>query len=484
MSAQFAPERGAEVETLRVPPHAIDAEQAVLGGLMLAPDYLPKVADWLREEDFYRKDHRLIFRAITALIDRKAPVDPVMMAEWFEANGLAEHIGGPGYLYDLSNNTPSAANLVAYAEIVVERARQRALIDTGMQLADGAYQPGADSQQLVAEAMHGLSQMQASKLRAGLEPAKLGLKRMHAQLLQRYQQGPGLLGQPWPWEALNTCTKGLRDGVLYVVGARPSMGKSIFGLQAATHTALQGHRTALFSVEMTSDECMARATACIGQIPFDWVESPAQQTPDAETYWARLTHAMEQLHGAPLLVDETPGVSIDQLMARARRAHLQSPLRLIVIDHMHDMALDPKRETRHEYGRIAQGAKTLAKELRCPVVLLAQLNRAVASRNDKRPTMTDLRESGEIEQKADVILFLHREDYYHSDTHLRGVVEVIPAKGRNIRTGQTIHLENTFSEMRMQDWIGPLPAAPEPETHRPARGFRARSSKPTFGGND
>lgn len=473
MSAQFDLDRvPADVAVLAIPPHAIDAEQAVIGGLMLAPAALAKISDWLAEDDFYRKDHRLIYRAIVALVARNTPCDPVTLGEWFAVNDLSELIGGPEYLIELSNATPSAANIVAYAEIVAEKSRLRAVIDTGARLVSSAMERGADSQQILATTTHELAQMQASKLRGGLESARIGMKRMQAELMARYQRGPGLIGAPWPWKELNDCTKGLRDGVLYVVGARPSMGKSIFGLQAAVFNALRGANTAFFSVEMGADECMSRAVACVGEIPHEWVENPAKEEREAEFYWSRLTDAMERITDAPLLIDETPGISIAQLMARARRAHLQKPLRLIVVDHMHDMAIDPK-QARHDYGQIAQGAKTLAKEMRCPVILLAQLNRSLAARADKRPTMTDLRESGEIEQKADVILFLHREDYFEPDSHLKGMVEVIPAKGRNIRTGKAIALQNTFGEMRMQDWIGDWPAQPQQAPTGQRRAFRA-----------
>ena len=453
MNAMLAERTPADVEALRVPPQAIDAEQAVLGGLMLAPQTLPKVADWLTESDFYRKDHRAIYRAITALIARGSPVDAVTLGDWFEANGLAELIGGPAYLYDLTAATASAANLVAYAEIVVERSRCRTLIDEGSKLVETAWKPGTDPQYAIAETMHALSQLQASKLRGGLESIKPAMQRMHDELKARYQRGPGLLGEPWPWKELNDVTKGLRDGVLYVVGARPSMGKSIFALQTAIFNAMRGNNTAFFSVEMGAEECMARAVACVGMLPHDWVENPAKEDSDAEWNWSRLARATEQILQAPLLIDETPGLTVEQLMARCRRAHLQKPLRLIVVDHMHDMGLDAKREQRHEYGRIAQAAKTLAKELGCPVILLAQLNRKNVG---NRPSLTDLRESGEIEQKADVVLFLHREDYYNP-LQMKGAVEVIPAKGRNLRVGQSIYLQNTFSEMRMQDWIGDRP---------------------------
>lgn len=475
MSAQFADDRiPAALSELRVPPHAIDAEQAVLGGLMLDPQALPKISDWMTEQDFYRADHRMIYRAIKALIGRGSPVDAVTMGDWIEAQGLVEIVGGRGYMIELSDATASAANLVAYAEIVVEKSRLRAAISAGTKLAEAAWSRGADSQQVIATAAHDLSQMQASKLRGGLEPAVVGMRRMQAELMERYQRGPALLGQPWPWDALNQVTKGLRDGELYVIGARPNMGKSIFALQAALHVALAGNRVAYFSVEMTADQCMSRAVACVGEIAHDWVENPAQDDIDAEFWWSRLNAATSRIIESPLLIDETPAITIDQMMARSRREHLKKPIRLIVADHMHDMQLDHDREVRHEYGRITQGAKTLAKEFKCPVILLAQLNRASANRSDKRPTMTDLRESGEIEQKADVILFLHREDYYDQGTHLKGLVEVLVAKGRNIRTGNTVDLRNVFSEMRLDNWEGPRPAPSTSDYKpKPKRGFPA-----------
>lgn len=475
MSVQFTSDRNpSNVEMLRTPPHAIDAEQAVLGGLMLDPASLPKIADWIAEKDFYRADHRLIYRAIVALIGRESPVDAVTMGDWFQSNDMAEMIGGSSYLLDLTDATASAANLVAYAEIVVEKSRLRSVIEAGTKLTEAAWSRGADSQQIIADASHDLSQMQASKMRGGLEPAVVGMRRMQAELMDRYNRGPALLGLPWPWSKLNEATKGLRDGELYVIGARPNMGKSVFALQAALHVAMTGERAALFSVEMTADQCMGRAVACVGEIAHDWVENPGQEDPDAEFWWSRLNRATASIIESPLLIDETPAITIDQLMARARREHMKKPLRLIVVDHMHDMQLDPAREVRHEYGRIAQGAKTLAKEFKCPVVLLAQLNRASAHRTDKRPTMTDLRESGEIEQKADVILFLHREDYYDQNTHLKGLVEVIVAKGRSIRTGGTIDLRNVFSEMRMESWEGPRPVPSESDYKpKPKRGFTA-----------
>lgn len=450
---------------LREPPKAIEAEQAVLGGLMIAPESLAQVGDWLRAEDFFVADHQRIFECLTTMASRGEPIDALTMLEWIEGQRI-ELDRGPGYPIEVANATPSAANVVAYAEIVVEKARLRYAIDRGRSMAAAAWEKGAESARVIAEAVHDLSLAQASRQRGGLQPAKAAAKQLYAEITQRYQAGPGLLGLPTPWHDVNDATKGLRDGVLYVIGARPSMGKSIFGENLASFTALRGDRAAIFSVEMTAAELMSRATASRGRIAHTWVEQPDDKHPDSELYWPRLTQAITALAEAPLLIDEQPSLRIDQIMARARRAHLQAPLRLIVIDHLHDLDVGTGDKVRHEIGRAVQGAKTLAKELRCPVVLLAQLNRGVTSRGDKRPTLADLRESGEIEQKADVVLFLHREDYYSGDTHLKGVVELIPAKGRNIRLGQTIHLANRFDEMRLDDFEGVLPEPPPTrETH-------------------
>ncbi|MDF4024111.1 replicative DNA helicase [Luteibacter sp. PPL201] len=444
-------------DTLRVPPHSTESEQAVLGGLMLDPDALPRVADWLKADDFYRADHRWLFMAIVGLRERKSPCDAITLGEWFEANGLSDAVDRV-YLLELASTTPSAANIVAYAEIVVERARLRQTLDVATRMLEACWRPGASSEAIIGHAAHELAAIQVSRLRGGLTPIKPAMSRLFDQMQGRYEEAEKagkdarpLLGMPWPWRDMNRVTKGLRDGVLYVVGARPNMGKTVFGLQAAIFNALRGEHVAVFSVEMSTDECMARAVAATGMIPHDWVDNPTPYDDDAETHWSRLSDAAGQLIGSTLLVDDTPSITIDQLMARARRAHRQKPIRLIVVDHIHDMGVDEKRELRREYGRIVQGAKTLAKELNCPVILMAQLNRLAGQRKDPRPVMSDLRESGEIEQKADVILFLHRDDYYDKNSKRRGIVDVILAKGRNIKTGENVELVNCFEQMRLKD---------------------------------
>jgi replicative DNA helicase len=442
----------------RIPPHSIDSEQAVLGGLMLDERALPRIADWLKEENFYRKDHRLIFRAISQLLSAGKPTDAVTMGEYFEDNNLTELVGGSSYVIQLANSTPSAANIVAYAEIVREKSILRSLIDIGTTLAEDAFGKGQSSTDLVATASQQLNGITSTTSRGGLLSVKTVLKTQYAEMMERYQSKALLLGIETPWLGINKLTKGLRNAALYIVGGRPNMGKSIMGGQIAVHAALRGNRVGWFSVEMTAQECMNRAIAAHGDIPFDWVEQPNDDARDSEIYWGRYTSIYEQLINSRLLIDATPGLRIEQMLARVRREQQRAPFDLIVLDHMHDMDTDTKQEYRRELGRITQGCKTVAKDFNCPFVLLAQLKR---TENKAKPTLSDLRESGEIEQKADVVFFVHRPDYYDKETHLKGLVEIIPAKGRNIRVGESIFLSNNSGHMRFDDFEGSLPQAPQ-----------------------
>lgn len=446
-------------DNFRVPPHDIEAERYVLGAMMLAPHRIPDIAGWLQPDDFYLRQHRALYRAVLALSDRKVHCDAVTVTDWFESNGLLAELPDRSYIIDLSNETGSAANLVAYAEIVQERARLRAVIEVATRAAEMAWSGTSAARDIVATTTHELGQMRIEDHHQGLQPAKPILERLFKQRVERIAAGPGtgLLGMPTPWADLNKALRGLRDGNVYIIAGRPSMGKSVMGVQLSAFAAARGESTALFTVEMTAEECMTRAIACVGEIAHEWVDDPFAEVADdmVELYESRQTNAYATLLQSKLQVDATPGLTVGQWVARARRAHRREPLRLIVLDHMHDMEIDQDK-ARFEYGRIVQAGKTLAKECNCPVVILGQLNRANMSRQNKRPSMADLRESGEIEQKADVIILLHREDYYDKETSLKGSVEAIIAKGRNIRC-QTIYLENRFGEMRLDDWIGPYP---------------------------
>lgn len=447
------------IEQLRVPPQSIEAEQAVLGGAMIAPQAWPQVSDLLNEADFYRRDHQMIWRAMKALAQRNRPFDAVTLGEFFEARGLSEYVAGGAYLVELASTTPSAANIVAYAEIVADKAQLRRMIEVGTSLVNDGFSPaGRNSADILADMQAKLVELQPAQ-RGGLRRVSESLNGWYSRYTERFDNGNQLTGLPTPWAQINEITHGLQPATLYLIAGRPSMGKSVMGLNQAQMTALRGKTVAFFSLEMSEDDCHDRNIAALARVPHDWIVSPNS----GANHDPAVSEALCQMREAPLYIDDMPAITVRQFEARARRMHQRNPIDLLVIDHIHDFKIDPKL-ARFEYGAIAQAAKNLGKEWNIPVVALAQLNRNTADRKgDKRPTLSDLRESGELEQKADVVILIHREDYYDTPdntTHLQGVVEVHIAKGRNIRSGARVYLRNSFDQMRLDDWEGSLPKAP------------------------
>lgn len=467
MSAQL---RHDERETFRPVPQSVEAEQAVVGGLMLSPESLEKVSDWLKPGDFYRADHALIYRAILEMAGATPPkpFDAVTLGEWFEAQGMADQVAGGSYLIELASTTPSAANIVAYAEIVRDKSVLRAGIEAGTALVNACFRPdGRDTPVILAEASQRITQLSGDPKAGGLVQASSTLGDWFDDLQARYAQGSNVTGLPYPWKDVNDVTHGLQPGELTIIAARPSMGKSVMGLNLALFAAMRGTNTAFFSLEMTNRQVNRRNIASLVNVPHDWLLAPSNdyKTPSGESdpdlWWTKVTDAIKQLKAASLLVDESAGLTTEQFIARARRAHRQKPIELLVLDHLHDMAFPGKQEMRHEVGHAVAAGKKLAKEFNCPVVMLAQLNRGLESRADKRPVMADLRESGDIEQKADVIWFLYREDYYHrNESNYVPVndVELILGKGRDLRSSRPIILQNRFDTMRLADWEGERPA--------------------------
>lgn len=458
-----------ESEPLRVPPQAVEAEQAVLGALMLANDALPKVADWLTPEDFYRRDHGLIYRAICEQAEARKPFDAVTLGDWFEAQGLSDQVAGGGYLIELASAAFSAANLVAYAEIVREKAVLRKLIEIGTEIVNDGFQPnGKGTDEIVADASRALVELKGNPRAGGLLPASAGLNDWFEDLQRRYEGGGAMTGLPYPWAEVNRVTHGLQDGELTIIAGRPSMGKSIAGLNLALMNALRGVNVAYVSLEMTTRQVNRRCISSLASVPHDWLLAPDREQ---ESYWPLVSDAVRQMKAASLLVDDSSGLTAVQIAARLRRAHMRKPLQLIVLDHMHDVRLPGKRDARFEVGDIAGMGKDLAKEFGCPAVWLAQLNRGLENRADKRPTMADLRESGEIEQKADVIWFLYREDYYQRNTpgwQRQNAVELILGKGRDLNVEDAnVTLRAEFDCMRMSDWDvarhGPIPDRVKPK---------------------
>lgn len=443
------------VAHLRVPPQSIDSEQSLIGSVMLAgSDAYHRVATMVEERDFYRRDHQLIWRALGHMIEKKRPIDAVTVGEWFESQGLGDVVEGGAYLVYLSSTTPSAANIRAYAEIVADKALRRRMIEFGTGVVNAGFEPTGDTSDLLADAQQSVIALAPTQT-GGLKRSSDGLTDWFNDLVRRSEVEGRVTGLPTPWAEVNKRTHGLQKGELTIIAARPSMGKSIMALNLALFSAMRGKRTAFFSLEMNMRQLNRRCISSLHQIPHDWLLAPDHDN----DYWPRVANAVSDMKQANLYVDDTADLTAAQLLARARSQHLKEPIELLVVDHIHDFKINAK-EARFEYGRVAQAAKTLAKEFDCPVVAVAQLNRELGKRQDKRPVMSDLRESGELEQKGDLILFLHREDYYDKNSYMRGVVELIVAKGRDIETGENIVLRNDYAHMALRDWEGAVPSAP------------------------
>ncbi|MEO7245864.1 MAG: replicative DNA helicase [Rubrivivax sp.] len=429
--------RDAEVARLRVPPHSIEAEQSVLGGLLLDNLAWDRAADLLTSGDFYRHEHRLIFGAVGTLVGASRPADVITVFEQLQQHGKAEEAGGLAYLNALAQSVPSAANLRRYAEIVRERAILRKLIAASDDIATTAFNPqGRPVPQILDEAESQILKIgeEGSRQRQGFQ----GIDKLVVALIDRvtelYENGAEeVTGVRTGFYDLDRTTAGLQKGDLIVLAARPSMGKTAFALNIAENVAVhEGLPVLVFSMEMGASQLALRLVGSLGRI--DQQHLRTGKLGDEE--WGRLAEAVDKLKQVQVFIDETPALTVAELRARARRMARQfgGTLGLIVVDYLQLMSGsasgDENRAT--ELGEISRGLKALAKELQCPVMALSQLNRSVESRNDKRPMMSDLRESGAIEQDADIIMFIYRDDYYNKEASKEpGVTEIIIAKQRN-----------------------------------------------------
>ncbi len=428
-----------QVAQLRVPPHSIEAESSVLGGLLLDNGAWDRIADLLTERDFYRFEHRTVFGAIGALINGSKPADVITVYEQLQSQSKAEGIGGLGYLNSLAQYVPSAGNIRRYAEIVRERAILRKLVSASDEIATNAFNPNGRPVATI------LDEAEQKIFNIGEEGArsKQGFQAMDSlvvALLDRVQEmadNPNdVTGVPTGFYDLDRLTAGFQAGDLIVLAARPSMGKTALAINIAEHVALnEGLPVAVFSMEMGASQLAVRIVGSIGRI--DQSHLRTGKLTDEE--WPRLTEAIERLRNISLHIDETAGLTSSELRANARRLARQcGKLGLIVVDYLQLMSgSSSDGENRAtELGEISRGLKMLAKELQCPVMALSQLNRSVETRTDKRPMMSDLRESGAIEQDADIIMFIYRDDYYTKDACKEpGVAEIIIAKQRNGPTG-------------------------------------------------
>ncbi|MDP3701506.1 MAG: replicative DNA helicase [Hylemonella sp.] len=434
----YSPDR--QIAQLRVPPHSIEAESSVLGGLLLDNAAWDRVNDLLGDGDFYRYEHRLIYSAIGQLINGSRPADVITVFEQLQSQGKAEETGGLAYLNSLAQYVPSAGNIRRYAEIVRERAILRKLVAASDEIATSAFNPqGRPVATILDESEQKIFNIgeEGSRMKRGFQ----SMDTLVVDLLDRVQEmadNPNdITGVPTGFYDLDRMTSGLQPGDMIVLAARPSMGKTAFAINIAEHVALNEQLpVAVFSMEMGAAQLAVRIVGSIGRI--DQGHLRTGKLTDEE--WPRLTEAIEKLRTISLHIDETAGLTASELRANARRLARQcgGKLGLIVVDYLQLMSgssgNDENRAT--ELGEISRGMKMLAKELGCPLIALSQLNRSVETRPDKRPMMSDLRESGAIEQDADIIMFIYRDEYYTKDACKEpGVAEIIIAKQRNGPTG-------------------------------------------------
>ncbi len=427
-----------DLSAIKLPPHSVEAEQSVLGGLLLENHAWERVADLINEQDFYRADHRAIWRQIVRLIDENKPADVVTVAESLESHNQLDNVGGLAYLAALAQNTPSAANIRRYAEIVRERAVLRKLAEVGGEIADSAYNTGGRSAgQILDEAEAKVFEIKEAGAKSSqgflsMQPLLMEVVTRIDELYNR-ENPNDVTGVPTGFTDLDSKTSGLQPGDLIIVAGRPSMGKTAFSLNIAENVALDSNMSvAVFSMEMGATQLVMRMLGSVGRLD----QHKLRTGRIGEDDWPRLTHALGRLNETPFFIDESPGLTAMEVRARARRLARQCkedrPLGLIVLDYIQLMSGSGNGENRAtEISDISRSLKSLAKELHVPVIALSQLNRSLEQRPNKRPIMSDLRESGAIEQDADVILFIYRDEVYNPDSEDKGTAEIIIGKQRN-----------------------------------------------------
>jgi replicative DNA helicase len=447
-----------QVAALKLPPHSIEAEQSLIGGLLLDNQAWDRIADQVSESDFYRDDHRRIFAHIRKLIETGRPADVVTVFESIEHANQADQTGGLAYLGEIANATPSAANIRRYAEIVRERAVLRRLVTVGDEIAGSALNPaGRDVKTLLDAAEQKVFEIAEAGNRSvqgfkAITPL-LGDVVERIEVLYNRENPSDITGTATGFHDLDKMTSGLQPGDMIVVAGRPSMGKTAFALNIAEFVGMELRKpVAIFSLEMSGPQLAMRILSSAGRLNQTNIRTGKLSDED----WEKMSMALGKLHEAPIHIDETGAINASDLRARARRLHRQcGQLGLIVIDYLQLMTSVKDNENRAtEISEISRSIKALAKELQVPVIALSQLSRKVEERNDKRPLMSDLRESGAIEQDADIILMMYREEYYKPDTTEKGVAEVILGKHRNGPTG-TVKLTFLGEYTRFENFAAP-----------------------------
>ena len=426
------------VESL-LPPHSVEAEQAVLGGILFSPDSFNKVVELLRPDDFYRGPHKHIFVAMTELYNKSEPIDIITVSEMLNDQESLEAAGGRPYLMDLAMSVATAENIAYYAKIVHSKAVLRQLITAGNDIAGICYQPAIDPEQAIDLAQQRVFDIAQHGTPSDLTHIKDILPESWDQIEERCNNKGQLMGVSTGFYDLDNYTSGLCKSDLIILAARPSMGKTAFCLNIVTHVALREKKPVLvFSLEMGKEQLVLRMLCSEGEIDAQKIRTGEI----AEHDFPKLTQAMGKLGEAPIYIDDTPGMSVMEMRAKARKVQMEAggDLGLIVIDYLQLMTGPGgggnEANRNQEISAISRGLKGLARELKVPVMALSQLSRAVESRQDKKPMLSDLRESGSVEQDADLVMFIYRDEYYNKDSERPGTADIIIAKQRNGPVGE------------------------------------------------
>lgn len=442
----------------KLPPHSVESEQAILGGLLISDRQFDEVAALVTEESFYRASHRLIWRAQAHLIGRGQPADVVTIAEFLEKHDKIEDAGGRAYLGELAKNVPSASNIMAYAKIVRQHWFLRKGIGFCSEYNEQAYN-GGDPEQAIGELQSKLANLTERAQTSVPTPMAEGLSAWVDQLEKRHERGDDIAGASTGLADLDKFTGGLEPENLIIVAGRPSMGKSSLAFQISDHIAeKQGGWSLVFSMEMSRQELISRSISSLGNLDSELFRHPSRMTGDD---WRRVVTAVPRVKDRRVLIDDSPALRVTELRARAKAMARKYTLNVIMVDYIQLMQADSKENRNLQITEISAGLKQLAKELHVPVIALSQLNRGLEQRQNKRPMMSDLRESGALEQDADVIAFIYRDEQYNTNSPMKGVAEIIIGKQRNGPTG-TVYTNWDGRYTRFQN-LAPGWQKPEPE---------------------
>ncbi|MEG6584382.1 replicative DNA helicase [Dendrosporobacter sp. 1207_IL3150] len=415
----------------RIPPQNLEAEQAVLGGMLIEREAISKVAEFLRPEDFYREAHRLIFGAMQELFNKNEPVDLVTVTEYLRKADKLENAGGIAYITSLANSVPTAANITYHGKIVEEKSLLRQLINSATNIAGLGYEASEEVANILDKAEKMILEVSGRKIGGDFTPIKSIIFDAFGKIEQLYASKGGITGLASGFKDLDRLTSGLQASDLILVAARPSMGKTAFTLNIASNVAIREKQAvAFFSLEMSKEQLVQRMLCAEASIDSQRLRIGELEDRD----WSKLISAADRLSSAPIFIDDTPGITVMEMRSKARRLKIEHDLKLIIIDYLQLMQGSGSKggeNRQQEISEISRSLKALAREVNVPVIALSQLSRSVESRQVKKPMLSDLRESGSLEQDADIVAFLYREDYYNPDTENKNITEVIIAKHRN-----------------------------------------------------